>query len=68
MLAAIRALISFQICVDVQRSGSMGSADYASKEECLDDLANVVVFVTRLAYFHTLRLARDTQTHVPCVL
>ncbi len=44
----------------------MGSADYESKEECLDDLANVVVFVTRLAYFYTLRLARDTQTHEWC--
>ena len=66
MLAAIRALISFQICVDVQRSGSMGSADYASKEECLDDLANVVVFATRLAYFHTLRIAKDTQTNEWC--
>ena len=50
----------------MQRSVSMGSADCASKEECLDGLANVVVIATRLAYFHTLQLARDMQTHEWC--
>ena len=39
-----------------------GSAEDASKEERLEDWANVVVFATRLAYFHTKKIGKDAQT------
>ena len=29
-----------------------GGVEEASKKECLEDMANVIVFATRLAYFH----------------
>ena len=39
-----------------------GSAEDASKEERLDDWANVVVFATRLAYYHTQNKGKGNQT------
>ena len=53
----------FKICVQlsVSKLVDKGSAEDASKEERLDDWANVVAFATRLAYFHVQKKGKGSQ-------
>ena len=47
----------------VSKLVDQGSVDEASKEERLEDMANVIAFASRVAYFHLQKIGKNAQTH-----
>ena len=47
----------------VAKTVDQGGVEEASKEERLEDMANVIAFASRLAYFHLQKVTKNAQTH-----
>ncbi len=54
-----------KICVQqaVSKFVDQGSVEDASKDERLEDMANVVAFASRVAYYHLQKVGKNAQTH-----
>ena len=47
----------------VAKAVDQGGVEEASKEERLEDMANVIAFASRLAYYHLQKVGKNAQTH-----
>jgi hypothetical protein len=47
----------------VAKTVDQGGVEEESKEERLEDMANVIAFASRLAYFHLQKVMKNAQTH-----